>query len=198
MSREPVVVHTRAERRLAAEHWLLSTLPSFGRERARMEWQEHGVTLLPVGTLFAAARLPGALVHAVAASKKPADIDGFLKEVLEGGPVICDQHRDRYYALLPTSVPRTWHDAVRDWQASEVAVIGRGAYLGVPRLDADRSHPGIDSYWAVPMDSPAVLCTPLHVARLIAAGHELLMQSRQEDATDTTASVTGLCHDARQ
>ncbi|WP_063765852.1 hypothetical protein [Streptomyces durhamensis] len=163
-----------------------------------MEWQEHGVTLLPVGTLFVALRLPGALVHAAAASTKPADVDGVMKEALEGGPVICDQHRDRYYVLLPSSVPRTWREAVKDWQASDVAVIGRGAYLGVPRLDADRSRPGIDSYWAVPMDSPAVLCRALHVARLIAAGHESLTQSCQEDATDTPASVTGLHHEARQ
>ncbi|WP_208615711.1 hypothetical protein [Streptomyces cellostaticus] len=193
-----VVVHTSAERRLAAEHWLLSTLPSFGRERARMEWQEHSVTLLPLGTLFAAVRLPGPLIRAMAASTKPADVDAVLKEALQGGPVICDRHRSRYYLLVPASVPRTWHEAATDWQAADVAVIGRGTYLGVPRLDADRSRSGIGSYWAVSMESPAVLCEPLHVARLIAAGHELLAQAHQLDAVDPTASVTGLRHDARK
>ena len=61
-----VLVHTSADRRLATEHWLLSTLPEPSRERARVEWQEHSVALLPLGTLFSAVRLPLDLVLAAA------------------------------------------------------------------------------------------------------------------------------------
>ncbi|MET9681729.1 hypothetical protein ABZY29_16060, partial [Streptomyces coeruleorubidus] len=35
-------------------------------------------------------------------------------------------------------------------------------------------HSETISYWSVPMDSAAVLCTPLAVARLIAAGRHCL------------------------
>ncbi|MET8453502.1 hypothetical protein [Streptomyces sp. NPDC005209] len=196
-----MLVHTRAERRLAAQHWLLSTLPDYGRDRARMEWQEHGVTLLPLGTLFAAVRLPGTLVHAVAASSTPADVAAVLAEALQGGPVICDRRQQRYYALVPASIPRTWQQAVEDWRAAGVAVFGRGTHLGVPRLNADQERSDLESYWSVPMDSPAMLCAPLRVARLIAAGHQLLLdQTAAQEAADHAATsltpVTGLRHDA--
>ncbi|MEW2262484.1 hypothetical protein [Streptomyces sp. NPDC047868] len=167
-----VLVHTSSVRRLAAEHWMLSTHPT--PRRARLEWQEHGVAVLPLGTLFSAVRVPGRLVQAVAASTDLADIDAVLDEVLDG-PVICDVRGPRYYALVPAGVPRTYRQAVEDWQAQEVECLGRGAYLGVPRLDmADYPEKGTRSYWSVPMESAAVLCKPLAVARLIAAGvHEL-------------------------
>lgn len=183
-----VLIHTSAERRLAAEHWLLSTLPAFGRERARMEWQEHGVTLLPLGTLFAAVRLPGPLVQAVAASTTSADIDAVLGEALQGGPVICDRRWQRYYVLVPAGVPRTWRQAAEDWRAADVAVLGRGTHLGVPRLDTAQERAGLESYWSVPMDSPALLCTPLRVARLIAAGHQQLLDRTAEPDTVTAAA----------
>ncbi|MCF3132435.1 hypothetical protein [Streptomyces olivochromogenes] len=198
-----VLVHTRAERYLATQHWLLSTLPDYGRDRARMEWQEHGITLLPLGTLFAAIRLPGPLVQAVSASTTPADVDAMLGEALQGGPVICDRHRQRYYALVPASVPRTWQQAIEDWRAAGVAVFGRGTHLGVPWPNANQKRSDLESYWSVPMDSPAMLCAPLRVARLIADGHrQLLAQTADQDAADHAAAclapVTGLRHDARQ
>lgn len=164
-----VLVHPAADRRLAAEHWLLATLPASARDRARLEWQQHEVAMLPLGGLFSAVRLPGALVAAVAGSAEPDRLDQFLRETLDGGPVICDPHFLRYYALVPASMPRTWHQALDDWRAVDVDCLGRNSYLGVPRLDAagwPRPHA---SYWSVPMDSPAVLCPPMQVARLIAA-----------------------------
>ncbi len=168
-----VLVHTAADRRLAAGHWLLAAhaSPRF----ARTQWQTHGVALLPLGALFSAIRIPGRLVQAVVASTDPCDIDAVLDETLGGGPVICDVHGPRYYALVPASVPRTWRQAVEDWQAHEVACLGHGAYLGVPRPDAVEFplHRG-GSYWSVPVESVGSLCKPLAVARLIAAGvHEL-------------------------
>lgn len=193
MSQPEIVVHTAAERRLAAEHWLLATLPAAGRARARTEWQTAGVTLMPCGTLFAAVRLPGPMVHAVAASTTPEDVDGVLEEVLQGGPVICDQYRQRYYALVPASVPQRWRDAVRDWRADGVEVLGRTSYLGVPSPEADSARPDLESYWAVPMESAGILCTPLRVARLIAAGiHQLAEAARAATAEPLLTPVTGL------
>jgi hypothetical protein len=131
-----VLVHPTADRRLASEHWLLATLPASNRDRARLEWQQHEVTMLPLGSLFSAVRIPGALVAALAGSAEPAHLDEFLRETLDGGPVICDPHFLRYYALVPASMPRTWHRALDDWRARGVDCLGRGTYLGVPRPDA--------------------------------------------------------------
>ncbi|MGW9058927.1 hypothetical protein [Streptomyces sp. NPDC055733] len=164
-----VAVHPASDRRLAAEHWLLSSHPA--PRQARAEWNRHQVALLPLGTLFSAVRIPGRLVQAVAASTDPADIDLVLAEVLDGGPVICDPHGPRYYALVPGSMPRTWRAAADDWRVADVDCLGRGTYLGVPRLDAvELAGVGLGSYWSVPMESAGVLCAPLKVARLIAAG----------------------------
>lgn len=170
-----VLVHPASDRRLAVEHWLLSTKPRESHSQIRAEWHEHGVALLPLGTLFSAVRLPGALIQVLAASREPQDIDPFLEEALQG-PVICDPRGFRYYALVPASVPRTWHQAVEDWRAHDVDCLGRGTYLGVPRLDAVEYRPQESaSYWSVPMPSAGILCQPLTVARLIAAGrHQLL------------------------
>ncbi|AJP02444.1 hypothetical protein TU94_14115 [Streptomyces cyaneogriseus subsp. noncyanogenus] len=167
-------VHTDADRRLAAEHWLLSAHPQPGY--ARVQWQTDDVVLLPLGTLFSAVRIPGRLVQAVAASTKPEEIDAILNEVLDRGPVICDLRGPRYYALVPASVPRTWHQAANDWRVADVDCLGRGAYLGVPRLDAAQPTSGTTTYWSVPMPVAGVLCSPLKVARLIAAGAHRLFE----------------------
>ncbi|MFF0110971.1 hypothetical protein [Streptomyces hirsutus] len=158
-----------AERRLATEDWLLSAHPSPGRARA--EWQEQGLTLLPLGALFSAVRIPGRLVNAVAETADPGEVDAFLDEALRGGPVICDPHGPRYYALVPAGMPRTWRAAVDGWHTQDVDCLGRGTYLGVPRLDlVDFPERGAASYWSVPMPPSTTLCPPLSVARLIAAG----------------------------
>ncbi|MEU0744299.1 hypothetical protein [Streptomyces sp. NPDC006134] len=169
-------VHTAADRRLAAEHWLLSAHPM--PRQGRGEWAEHRVTLLPLGTLFSAVRLPGRLVHMVADSTGPEDIDAVLDEVLDGGPVICDPHGPRYYALVPARMPRTWAQAADDWRGAGVECLGRGTYLGVPRLDAVEPTTGTAPYWSVPMSSAGILCAPLAVARLIAAGMHQLSEDR--------------------
>lgn len=166
-----VAVHTSFERRMAVEHWLLSTVP--GRsDRARMEWQQHAVTMLPLGTLFSAVRLPGDLVFAAARSSwNPGVLDAFLDEALDGGPVICDLQQRRYYALVPAGMPATWQTAAEEWKPLGVECMGRGWAVGVPRVDI--TEPNADlypSYWSVPMPSAAMLCSPLHVARLISAG----------------------------
>jgi hypothetical protein len=144
-----------------------------------MEWQDNGVALLPLGTLFSAARLPMRLVLAVAGEREaPSEgVDAFLADALDNGPVICDPRGHRYYALVPGSMPATWHQAVDDWQALDVDVLGRATYLGVPKVDAVTFDPQrYSSYWSVPMSSMATLCAPLTVARLIAAGRHALTE----------------------
>lgn len=179
-----VLIHPAADRRLAVEHWLLSTLPATGRDRARIEWREQGVALLPLGTLFSAIRLPGRLVAAITGPLTPGETDDFLRDALDGGPVISDPRGARHYALAPASVPRTWRDAADDWRDCDAEVLGRNTILGVPRLDAVQMNPATyASYWSVPMESMGMLCAPLKVARLIAAG-----QAAIEEAELTQAS----------
>ncbi|MEV8245050.1 hypothetical protein AB0R01_14910 [Streptomyces rochei] len=169
-----VLVHPASDRALATEHWLLAT----HREprRARLEWQEHQLAVLPLGALFSACRLPARLVLALAGGTGPSrEVDAVLAEVLEGGPVICDPHGHRYYALVPATMPTSWRAAFRDWEPAGVEALGRGAYLGVPRVDLTAYDPRIRaSYWSVPMTSAATLCAPLAVARLITAAQQLL------------------------
>ncbi|MFF2213680.1 hypothetical protein [Streptomyces antibioticus] len=181
-----VFVHSAADRRLAVENWLLSTLPDQrGREVARKQWRELGAAMLPLGGLFSAVRIPARLVHAVAGTVVPADVDEFLEHALDGGPVICVLHGGRrYYALVPGSMPRTWHDAAEEWRAVEVDCLGRDALLGVPPVTrVDHDPVTWASYWSVPMAAAGELCAPLSVARLVAAGvHRLGEEEEEADA----------------
>ncbi|KAB1144996.1 hypothetical protein F7R91_20180 [Streptomyces luteolifulvus] len=172
------LVHSSADRRLAAEHWLLSSLAEPGR--GRQEWNTQGVVMLPLGTLFSAIRLPGRLVLAVtgAHSLPSREIDATLNDALGGGPVICDPRHQRYYVLVPASVPTSWRAAVDDWRVMDVDALGRGTVLGVPRLTRQEPH-ALASYWSVPMESMGELCTPLTVARFIGAGRHLMAEEQQ-------------------
>lgn len=174
-----VLVHASADRRLAVEHWLLATHPA--PEQARREWSEPGgVALLPLGTLFCAVRIPKALVmSAVQVELTGEEKDDYLFDAMVDvglfesldGPVICDHHQARYYALAPASMPDRWHKAAAEWSALGVEFLGSGTHLGVPRVEATRADPGKwASHWAVEMESPGMLCDPQAIARLIAAG----------------------------
>ncbi|MET9757683.1 hypothetical protein ABZ016_01280 [Streptomyces sp. NPDC006372] len=169
-----VLLHPIADRRLATEHWMLSALAASSRARAQLEWEQNGVAILPLGTLFSAVRVPKRLVVALAATTEVSQLDSFLRDALDSGPVICDPRHERYYALVPAVMPTTWHQAVDEWRAMDVDCLGRSSYLGVPRLDAVEGTPGLASYWSVPMVSAAMLCRPLAVARLIAAGRHFM------------------------
>lgn len=174
-----VLVHPTADRRRGAEHWLMSAHRS--PRQARREWTDTGMTLLPLGTLFSAVRLPLRLALAPIGGRRPSqDADAFLADVLCDGPVICDPAGRRYYALVPASMPVTYHQAADEWRAADVECLGRGAYLGVPRLDRLECGP-VASYWSVPMSSMATLCAPLAVARLIAAGKHALGDDEDGD-----------------
>ncbi len=168
-----VFVHTRADRQLATEHWLLSAHPA--PTRARREWTDHKMALLPLGTLFSAVRIPQSLVLAVVGRAPHAEVDTFLAEALNDGPVICDPRGHRYYALVPGSMPAKWSAAAEEWLGLGVGCLGRGTYLGVPRLDVEELDPEAwMSYWSVPILSAGDLCAPLAVARLLAAGKHCL------------------------
>ncbi|EYT84280.1 hypothetical protein CF54_02355 [Streptomyces sp. Tu 6176] len=168
-----VLVHPAADRRLATEHWLLSTHRD--PRAARLAWREHGAALLPLGTLFSAVRIPAALVQVLAGSSALPEVDAFLAEALHGDPVICDPRFGTYYALVPASMPATWRETVDGWRSDDVECLGRGTYLGVPKLSMTTFDGyAASSYWSVPMASPAELCAPLTVARLIASAAHLL------------------------
>ncbi|MGC4916853.1 hypothetical protein [Streptomyces albogriseolus] len=172
-----VLVHPTADRRMAAEQWLSAAHMS-APAQARREWRNTGMTLLRLGGLFSAVRIPLRLALAPIGHERPsAEADEFLTYALEDGPVICEPAGRRYYALVPASMPATWHVAADEWRQDEVDCLGRGVYLGVPRLDRTSPRPGsVDSYWSVPMASMGSLCAPLAVARLIAAGKHALAE----------------------
>ncbi|MFJ2514713.1 hypothetical protein ACIQJX_34915 [Streptomyces griseoviridis] len=157
--------------RCRAEEWLLSSLPAEAHRAARLDWERTGVAILPLGVLFSAVRLPDAIVGAFTGDQwDPQGQAAWLAEALEGGPVIADPRYHRWYALVPASVPTTWRDAVTDWRDQDVEVLGRGFHLGVPPLTATAYVSAGRSFWASPMSSAGVLCAPLTVARVIAAG----------------------------
>ncbi|MFF8016112.1 hypothetical protein [Streptomyces sp. NPDC007929] len=113
--------------------------------------------------------MPERLLTALSAHTETACLDDFLSEALGGGPVICDPRFSRYYALVPAGMPATLRQITDAWRDLEVECLERGSYLGVPRPDAVGREGAFASYWSVPMDSAAVLCSPLAVARLISA-----------------------------
>lgn len=164
---EPAEVHLGSDRRLTVEHWLLAALGEHGRDRARMEWQEQQVTLLPLGARLCAVRIPEHVVHALARTDHPQMGAEYLKAALEDGPVIHDPRHRRYYILVPPSMSQTWRGALPDWRSLGVDVLGRGALLGVPRVDVGAAD-GWSSYWAVPMPSAGILCDPMVLARMMA------------------------------
>lgn len=174
-----VLVHPTADRQLAITHWLLAATPY--PDRARQQWRTDGTAMLPLGGRIAAVRIPGRVLTALTGRVTLTEMDAFLGQTLGGGPVICDTRVPRYYALVPASTPSTWSQTITGWHEMDVQVLGRGDYLAVPRVDAvgpDRSigH----AYWSVPMPSLGVLCPPLAVARLIAAGRHSLEQAEGE------------------
>jgi len=175
-SQPGALVHSSADRQLAVEQWLLATHPA--RDRARMEWQEGRETLLPLGTLFSAVRIPQTLMQAIAGRLPHEEMDALLADALDDGPVICDPKGHRYYALVPGSMPQKWTAAAEDWMSLGVECLGRGTYLGVPPVKAVNLDPvRWVSYWSVPMPSAGELCSRLAVARLLAAGKRCLAEA---------------------
>lgn len=155
-----VLVHTRAERELAVSHWLLTATDD--RRLARAEWDETGIALLRCGTVFAAVRIPGAVVHAAAGAEDAKRVDAYLGGALHGGPVFIDSGSQVYYALVPASTARRW-------DIPDTECLGVASYLGVPS-PASTDPTSNRSYWCVPMDGPGALCTPRAVSQMVMHG----------------------------
>jgi len=115
--------------RLISE-WLARAHPV--PQQACAEWSNQGVALLPLGDLFAAVRLPGELVYAALGCEDPDQVAAALREWLHG-PVIHDRRNTgaTYYALI------NWGAGVVQQldQDEDAPCLGKGVYLGVPRID---------------------------------------------------------------
>ncbi len=131
------VLHTRADVDEEVSHWLLGATES--RNRARMEWQELGVTMLQTGRIFSAIRMSARLVQAAAGTSDIDAVDSYLVRGLVGGPAIHDPDRCRYYALVSADLGRPW-EVTRDLEP-----LGLGSYVGVPRpgLTAAEAGPAL-------------------------------------------------------
>jgi putative ATP-grasp target RiPP len=149
---------------LDISEWLARTHPV--PERVRTEWAAQGVALLPLGEGFAAVRMASDVVHAAVRSEDQDRVAAALGELL-GGAVIYDRRvaGGTYYALVDGHTGLAWGcDGV-------VSCLGRGTYLGVPRVDR-RQPPG--TYWVVPPRYAGDLCPPRSVVGLVEAGRSQL------------------------
>lgn len=117
-----------------------------------------GIVRLPCGWLFNAVRLRDDLVHAAVGTSNPDTVNGTLAELLDG-PVIRNQQRGTYFALVPVHFVIRWTEQYRD-----ARMLGEGSYVEVPALDL-LGPTGIS--WAVPPRTPGHLCALPPVAALI-------------------------------
>ncbi|MGX1514064.1 hypothetical protein RKD44_005352 [Streptomyces collinus] len=150
-------------RDLAVSNWLLSAADD--RSRAETEWNDRGVALLRCGGPFTAIRLPSDLVFAAAGSEDRARVSSYLRAALHRGPVFVDQTAGWYYCLVPARACETWREP-------ETECFGDDHYLGVPCPGVDFQHPRARSYWVVPMDGPADLCSPEAISQVLDAARQ--------------------------
>lgn len=151
---------THSERAVA--DWLAGALAD--PAHARQEWADYRLAVLPLGTQFTAVRIRADVIEAAVGSPSPTLTAGMLETALNG-PVIHDPNSHRYYAL--TALDTT------GWRPADGAVlVGRGTWLGVPRVQD--VEPRQASYWAVPPQRPRDVCDPAAVAELVAVGRARL------------------------
>jgi putative ATP-grasp target RiPP len=155
--------------------WLARTHPV--PERVRTEWAAQGVALLPLGERFAAVRMAAEVVHAAVQSEKQDRVAAALGELL-GGAIIYDRRvaGGTYYALVDG------HAGLAGAYDGIVSCLGRGTYLGVPRIDRQRP-PG--TYWLVPPRYAGDLCPPCSVVGLVEAGRSRLTVEAEVCPYDT-------------
>ncbi|GGV19275.1 hypothetical protein [Streptomyces spectabilis] len=156
-------MNTQAENRLIAD-WLAQAhpLPS----RARREWADAYVAMIPLGRRFDAVRVPAARVHAAVAGEEPATVAAALKDWLRG-PVIRDLRSPlgAYYFLVPPGA---------EWDGPE-ARLSTGTYLGVPRV----GHIAYLMTWVVPPEHPGNLCDVAALHTLLATADPLPTAGRR-------------------
>ncbi|WP_425540909.1 putative ATP-grasp-modified RiPP [Streptomyces coeruleorubidus] len=149
---------------LDISEWLARTHPV--PERVRTEWAAQGVALLPLGEGFAAVRMASDVVHAAVQSEDQDRVAAALGELL-GGAIIYDRRvaGGTYYALVDGHAVLAWaYNGIVSW-------LGRGTYLGVPRIDRQRP-PG--TYWVVPPRYAGDFCRPCSVVSLVEKGRSRL------------------------
>ncbi|MFF8399186.1 putative ATP-grasp-modified RiPP [Streptomyces sp. NPDC016172] len=166
--------------------WLARTHPA--PERVWTEWATQGVALLPLGERFAAVRMSSEIVHAAVQSEDQDRVAAELGDLLGGG-IIFDRRvaGGTYYALVDGHADLMWADD------DVVTCLGRGTYLGVPRMDRQQP-PG--TYWVVPPRYEGDLCPSRSVLGLLEAGHARLAAEGEIDSRDrgefmTTVVVQG-------
>ncbi|MGW0795885.1 hypothetical protein [Streptomyces sp. NPDC002692] len=139
------------------------------RNRARVEWDGHGITVLAMGERLAAVRMSGELVHAACATDDPEQVAATLAELLDG-PVIRDRQTPAdvtYFALVSPHA-----GLVRDYPRHAV-YLATGVYLGVP-APHHVTPPG--AYWAPPPRYEGDLCAPQGVEELVRTGARRLRE----------------------
>ncbi|MFE4972654.1 hypothetical protein ACFRAR_11090 [Kitasatospora sp. NPDC056651] len=149
---------TGAEREAAVAQWLICAVQASERRAVWQDWTQRGAALMPCGVLFSGVKITARTVTAAAGSE---DVDAYLARVIQG-PVICTQNGRSYVALVGPSVARRW-------KVPGVSMLGDGAFLGVPRPSLDRAS-GASAFWAVPFDSPGMLCMGHDVEHVVEAG----------------------------
>jgi hypothetical protein len=170
-----VLVHSRQDREIAVRTWLL--VAALDVSEATTQWQESGIALLRCGGIFGAVRISANLVRAAAGTDNTREIDAFLAEGLQGGPVFMDLCAQRYYVLVPVSTGQRYEWTSR--RDPETEFLGRGCFLGVPRLEATEPK-DVRSYWCVPMDGPGTLTVPDAVSQLLAVARFRRAQAERE------------------
>ncbi|GAB2845959.1 hypothetical protein GCM10027074_11030 [Streptomyces deserti] len=157
-------MYTQQALERAIAEWLARSHPA--PEQVRREWAAQGVALLPLGGRFATVRMPSEVVHAAVRSKDRDEVAVALGELL-GGSVIHDRRvaGGTYYALIEAHAGLVW-------AYGDIATcLGRGTYLGVPRIDRQQP-PG--TYWVVPPRYEGDLCAPRSIVALVEGGRARL------------------------
>ncbi len=155
-------VPSQAENRLIAD-WLAQAHPLPGR--ARREWTDAYVAMIPLGRRFDAVRVPARRVHTAVASEEPATVAGALRDWLHG-PVIRDLRSPAgaYYFLVTPGA---------QWDGPEER-LSTGTFLGVPRV----GHIAYLMTWVVPPEHPGNLCDVTALRTLLATADPLRTAGR--------------------
>ncbi|MFH9677800.1 hypothetical protein ACH4L5_36955 [Streptomyces sp. NPDC017405] len=103
----PVLRGEARVRRAEAAQWLLRAADS--PSAAAMEWQRHGVAVLPAGRQWDAVRAPyTAIDREFDRGTAPVELLRRLETLGVAGPVFCDSHRPYVYFLVPPGTDRHW------------------------------------------------------------------------------------------
>ncbi|MFE9845755.1 hypothetical protein [Streptomyces goshikiensis] len=157
--------------------WLADSHPD--PRQVWADWVAHGVSIIPIGTLFSAVRIPEAIVHAAVETTSSHRIGHILADRLDG-PVIHDGRGRNFYPLLRVEARLDWGTT-----APDVEHLAPGTHLGVPALTLDRYTPATPIYWAVAGYSPRH-CDTAATALLVRVGAARLEEAAADEAASST------------